>query len=156
MKPTEAAIANRPYFEVSLSEIPEGEARFFEWHGKPFWVLHRTEVQIRSIDLNKSLLRDPESKQVRKLDAKMDELTRSNSPEYVVLSLLSNVSPCGVEYRKQAPSGWELPWYGGFVDKCKNAVYDVSGRVYATSQSDATNLIVIPHSILGSRLSAYV
>lgn len=156
MMPTETAIANRPYLEISLSEIPEGEARFFEWHGKPFWVLHRTESQIRAIYLNQNSLRDPASKQVPKLGFKLDEPLRSNSPEFLVVSLLSNVSPCGVEYRKQAPSGWGQPWYGGFVDKCKNAVYDMSGRVYAISQPDASNLIAIPHSIRGSLLTVYV
>lgn len=156
MMPTETATANRPYFEVSLSEIPEGEARFFEWNGKPFWVLHRTELQIQTINRNQQSLRDPTSQQIPKLDFGLNDPLRSNSPEFLVVSLLSNVSACGVEYRKQAPSGWTLPWYGGFVDKCKNAVYDASGRVYTTSPPDATNLIAVPHSILHSRLRVYV
>lgn len=156
MMPTEIATANRPHFEVALSEIPEGEARFFEWHGKPFWVLHRSETQIQAIYRHRELLRDSASKQVPKLAFKFDEPFRSNTAEFLVISLLSNVSPCGVEYRKHAPSGWKFSWYGGFVDKCKNAVYDVSGRVYATSQPDATNLTAIPHSIVGSRMSVYV
>lgn len=156
MMPTETANANRPYFEVSTSEIPEGEARFFEWHGKPFLILHRTEAQITAVYQNQTPLRDPTSRHVPKLAHKLDEPFRSTSPEFLVVSLLSNVSPCGVEYRKQAPRGWELPWYGGFVDKCKNAVYDVSGRAYATSLPDATNLIAIPHSFLGSRMRVYV
>lgn len=155
--PTAEATANRPYFEVTLSEIAPGTAQIFEWHGKPFYVFHRTDEQIDSILPVRSALRDPDSSQVPMLDRSLDQPGRSVSAKFLVVSVIPNHSKCGVEFRpKSKPVDWATPWYGGFFEPCRGAAYDVAGRVYREGAVEAKNLIVIPHSINRSRLWVYV
>ena len=156
LSPTDEAIANRPYFEVKLSEIAPGTAQLYEWRGKPFYILHRTDEQIDSIFEVRGALRDPDSVQVPNLDRSLDQPGRSVTPEFLVVSVLTNHSQCGVKFRKKSePVDWAKPWYGGFLESCRGAAYDVAGRVYREGAADAKNLTTVPHLIDGTKIRVY-
>ncbi|WMW79613.1 hypothetical protein RF679_13255 [Undibacterium cyanobacteriorum] len=156
MKPTDVAEQNRPYFEVPVSEIPVGEARAFEWQGKPFWIVHLNREQMDVVSRGHASLKNLGTVQLEARKINLDRYRQSNTKEILVLSLVSNVSPCGVEFKKGSPSELLDAWRGGFVDKCGKGIYDVAGRAYEQSQADAEELKLIPYSMDGHRLRVHV
>lgn len=152
MRPTEMTLANRPYFEVGLDEIPEGEARAYEWHGKPFWIVHRSEAQINSLRTNQEQLRYPSLQNEFHAGHEIDVNQDITSSSFFVVSRLSSASPCGVVFQRQAPQEFPFAWNGGFVDRCKNVYFDLSGRVYRASRDDTNNLPTLDFAISHSRI----
>jgi len=52
--------------EINLDEVPEGKTKTFEWRGKPIFVKHRTEAEIkREQAVEVSQLRDPQKDEDR-------------------------------------------------------------------------------------------
>lgn len=52
--------------EINLDEVPEGRTKTFEWRGKPIFVKHRTESEIkREQAVDVSQLRDPQKDEDR-------------------------------------------------------------------------------------------
>jgi len=97
--------------EVDLSSIPEGKNVIIKWRGKPVFVRHRTEAEIkeaRAEDWKK--LRDPES----------DE-NRTKKPEWLVMLGVCTHLGC-------VPIG-ESGDYGGWFCPCHGSHYDISGRI---------------------------
>jgi len=97
--------------EVDLNSIPEGKNVIIKWRGKPVFVRHRTESEIkeaREEDWKK--LRDPES----------DE-ARTKKPEWLVMLGVCTHLGC-------VPIG-ESGDYGGWFCPCHGSHYDISGRV---------------------------
>src|SRR5690606_9838335 len=47
--PSEKARAAGAPVEVNVSDIGPGEIRTVEWRGKPVWIMHRTEAQLKGL-----------------------------------------------------------------------------------------------------------
>ncbi|NXG56209.1 UCRI protein, partial [Hemiprocne comata] len=97
--------------EIKLSDIPEGKNMAFKWRGKPLFVRHRTQAEIKQeaeVDLSK--LRDPQH-----------DLDRVKKPEWVILVGVCTHLGCV----PIANSGD----FGGYYCPCHGSHYDASGRI---------------------------
>ncbi|EXJ78622.1 ubiquinol-cytochrome c reductase iron-sulfur subunit [Capronia coronata CBS 617.96] len=97
--------------EVDLAAIPEGKNVIIKWRGKPVFIRHRTEDEIKeaeSVDL--SVLRDPQP-----------DSDRVKKPEWLVMLGVCTHLGC-------VPIG-EAGDYGGWFCPCHGSHYDISGRV---------------------------
>jgi len=122
------ALAN---IEVDLAPVAVGQAITVMWRGKPVFIRHRTEEEIKSAeDVPLSDLRDPQTDESRVIKA----------PWMVVIGVCTHLGcvPLG-----QAP-GSEKGEYGGWFCPCHGSAYDTSGRIRVGPAP--TNLEVPPYS----------
>ncbi|KAK4938812.1 Cytochrome b-c1 complex subunit Rieske, mitochondrial [Elasticomyces elasticus] len=97
--------------EVDLAAIPEGKNVIIKWRGKPVFIRHRTEDEIKEAEaVNLSILRDPQK----------DE-ERVKKPEWLVMVGVCTHLGC-------VPIG-EAGDFGGWFCPCHGSHYDISGRV---------------------------
>lgn len=97
--------------EVDMANIPLGKNAIIKWRGKPVFVRHRTEDEIKEAeDCDVSKLRDPET----------DE-QRVKRPEWLVMIGVCTHLGC-------VPIG-EAGEYGGWFCPCHGSHYDISGRI---------------------------
>ncbi|KAF7512141.1 hypothetical protein GJ744_002303 [Endocarpon pusillum] len=97
--------------EVDLAAIPEGKNVIIKWRGKPVFIRHRTESEIKDArSVNVQSLRDPQA----------DE-DRVKKPEWLIMLGVCTHLGC-------VPIG-EAGDYGGWFCPCHGSHYDVSGRV---------------------------
>ncbi|WFD42787.1 quinol--cytochrome-c reductase [Malassezia psittaci] len=97
--------------EVEMANIPEGKNAIIKWRGKPVFVRHRTQDEIKeaeSVDVSK--LRDPQT----------DE-QRVKRPEWLVMIGVCTHLGC-------VPIG-EAGEYDGWFCPCHGSHYDISGRI---------------------------
>lgn len=97
--------------EIDLSAIPEGKNVIIKWRGKPVFIRHRTESEIKDaegVDVNS--LRDPQK----------DE-DRVKKPEWLIMLGVCTHLGC-------VPIG-EAGDFGGWFCPCHGSHYDISGRV---------------------------
>ncbi len=92
--------------EVDLSGIPEGGMHTVAWQGKPVFVLHRSEEQIKAMNLSNGGL-DPEP-----------DKQRVKQPEWLVV--IGVCTHMGCVPNKEGP-GWTC--------HCHGSQYDDSGRI---------------------------
>ncbi len=105
MKPS-ADVMSKSTTEVNLAGIPKGETRTVEWQGKPVFILHRTEEQIRAMaETPDTKDPEPDSERVKK-------------PEWLVVVGLCTHLGC---IPNRTADGWFCP--------CHGSVYDNSGRI---------------------------
>lgn len=103
--------------EVDLSAIPRGETRTVMWRGRPVFVRHRTEKEIkdmRSVSLKN--FRDPET----------DE-QRAQDPNWLVVVGVCTHLGCIPTQRKAMKSSNDSEV--GWICACHGSKYDYSGRV---------------------------
>ncbi|KAE9979857.1 hypothetical protein BLS_009410 [Venturia inaequalis] len=97
--------------EVDLSTIPEGKNVIIKWRGKPVFIRHRTEGEIKDAEDTKwEALRDPQS----------DE-QRVQKPEWLIMLGVCTHLGC-------VPIG-EAGDFGGWFCPCHGSHYDISGRI---------------------------
>ncbi|XP_009995789.1 PREDICTED: cytochrome b-c1 complex subunit Rieske, mitochondrial [Chaetura pelagica] len=97
--------------EIKLSDIPEGKNMAFKWRGKPLFVRHRTQAEIKQeAEVDVSKLRDPQH-----------DLDRVKKPEWVILVGVCTHLGCV----PIANSGD----FGGYYCPCHGSHYDASGRI---------------------------
>jgi len=97
--------------EIDLSAIPEGKNVIVKWRGKPVFIRHRTEDEIKEAENVKwQSLRDPQS----------DE-DRVQKPEWLVMLGVCTHLGC-------VPIG-EAGDFGGWFCPCHGSHYDISGRI---------------------------
>lgn len=97
--------------EVDLSKIPEGKNLVVKWQGKPIFIRHRTQSEIKeanNIDISK--LRDPQN-----------DSDRIKRPDWLVMIGICTHLGC-------VPIG-ESGDYGGWFCPCHGSHYDISGRI---------------------------
>ncbi|KAL2419463.1 Cytochrome b-c1 complex subunit Rieske, mitochondrial [Exophiala dermatitidis] len=97
--------------EIDLASIPEGKNVIIKWRGKPVFIRHRTEDEIKeaeSVDL--SVLRDPQP-----------DSDRVKKPEWLVMLGVCTHLGC-------VPIG-EAGDFGGWFCPCHGSHYDISGRI---------------------------
>lgn len=119
--------------EIDLASIPEGKNVIIKWRGKPVFIRHRTESEIKEaegveyvmnplhvlqllrvsatdIDCSLNILRDPQK----------DE-DRVKKPEWLIMLGVCTHLGC-------VPIG-EAGDFGGWFCPCHGSHYDISGRV---------------------------
>ncbi|KAF2838925.1 ubiquinol-cytochrome c r [Patellaria atrata CBS 101060] len=97
--------------EIDLSAIPEGKNIIVKWRGKPVFIRHRTEDEIKEAEDTKwEALRDPEP-----------DSDRVKQPEWLIMLGVCTHLGC-------VPIG-EAGDFGGWFCPCHGSHYDISGRI---------------------------
>jgi ubiquinol-cytochrome c reductase iron-sulfur subunit len=110
--------------EVDVSTVPEGQIIIVKWRGKPVFIRHRTEKEIKDAQaVSLAELPDPES------DDK-----RVQKPQWLVVIGICTHLGC-------IPTGKEGE-YDGWFCPCHGSSYDVSGRI---RQGPAPNNLEVPN-----------
>ncbi|KAK5938530.1 ubiquinol--cytochrome-c reductase catalytic subunit rip1 [Knufia obscura] len=97
--------------EVDLGSIPEGKNVIIKWRGKPVFIRHRTEGEIKEAEnIKVESLRDPQA-----------DSERVKKPEWLIMLGVCTHLGC-------VPIG-EAGDFGGWFCPCHGSHYDISGRV---------------------------
>ncbi len=130
MLPSAKARAAGAPVEVDISKLEPGQRITAEWRGKPVWVVRRTPTQLKGLEENVGLVRDPNSE----LPMQPDYATnphRSINPEYSVLVGICTHLGCSPTYRPEvAAADMGAEWKGGFFCPCHGSKFDLAGRVF--------------------------
>lgn len=113
---------------VDLSKILPGEMITIPWRGKPIWVVRRTKEQLKSLELDETELRDPDSKVDQQPEYTKNRY-RSIKPEFLVLVGICTHLGCIPNYRPELGSVTPA-WPGGFLCPCHGSKFDMAGRVF--------------------------
>lgn len=111
--------------EVDLSAIPEGGVRTIPWQGKPVFIVHRTQDEIKAMEASNGG-HDPEP-----------DKERVKQPEWLVV--VGICTHLGCVPNKEGP-GWTC--------HCHGSQYDDSGRV--TRGPAPKNLEVPPYKFIAA------
>ncbi|KAL8719120.1 MAG: hypothetical protein Q9225_003832 [Loekoesia sp. 1 TL-2023] len=96
--------------EIDLKAIPEGKNVIIKWRGKPVFIRHRTEDEIKEAqETDWQTLRDPQP-----------DSDRVKKPEWLIMLGVCTHLGC-------VPIG-EAGDFGGWFCPCHGSHYDVSGR----------------------------
>ncbi|KAF2451306.1 ubiquinol-cytochrome c r [Karstenula rhodostoma CBS 690.94] len=97
--------------EIDLAAIPEGKNVIIKWRGKPVFIRHRTEGEIKEAEDTKwESLRDPQQ-----------DADRVKKPEWLIMLGVCTHLGC-------VPIG-EAGDFGGWFCPCHGSHYDISGRI---------------------------
>jgi ubiquinol-cytochrome c reductase iron-sulfur subunit len=104
--------------EVDLTPISAGQGIVVSWQGKPIFVRHRTEAEIKeAVDTPLSALADPQTDQAR---------TKAGHSDWIVLiGICTHLGCIPLGNKPSDPRGD----YGGWFCPCHGSQYDTSGRV---------------------------
>ncbi len=135
--------------EIDIGAIKPGDLQVFKWQGKPVWILHRDEEQLKSLPELDAEVRDPGSEEAQQPDYARNE-HRSIKPEYLVMVGLCTHLGCSPTYVRQADAqahGLSSEWKGGFFCPCHGSRFDLAGRVFKDVPAPR-NLLVPRHQYL--------
>ncbi len=134
---------------VTLWELKPGEFAQSEWLGRPVWIYRRTPSDLRTLPGIKEQLRDPKSQESEQPAAARNPF-RSLRQDYFVFIPLETSRNCQVHYVGADEFGTKGGhWYGGFVEPCHQARFDLAGRAYKNfGIPEQRNLSVPPHRFL--------
>jgi ubiquinol-cytochrome c reductase iron-sulfur subunit len=97
--------------EVNLSNIADGSSVTVVWRGKPVFVRHRTEAEIKAAeDTPLADLKDPQP-----------DSARVEKPDWLIVVGICTHLGC-------VPIGYQGD-YGGYFCPCHGSHYDTSGRI---------------------------
>lgn len=114
--------------EVDISGVKVGQAITVKWRGKPVFIRHRTEQEIKSAeDVSLGSLKDPEP-----------DSARVKKPEWLVIVGVCTHLGCIPLGQKE---GDDKGPYGGWFCPCHGSIYDTSGRI---RQGPAPANLVVP------------
>jgi ubiquinol-cytochrome c reductase iron-sulfur subunit len=130
MNPDASTIAAGAPIEVDLTPIAEGQVIKVFWRGKPIFVNHRTEKQIKEAqDVNLSSLPDPQPDSAR--------VKEGHANFQVLIGICTHLGCIPLAHSGQ---------YDGYFCPCHGSVYDTSGRI---RQGPApTNLALPPYQFV--------
>lgn len=102
--------------EVDLAPVAVGMAVTVKWRGKPVFIRHRTEKEIKEAeDVNVAELRDPQT-----------DKSRTQKPGWiVVIGICTHLGCVPLGQKPTDPRGD----YGGWFCPCHGSQYDTSGRI---------------------------
>lgn len=145
--PSERARAAGAPVEANISDIPPGQMRTVEWRGKPVWLLHRTEEQIKTLKDNDPYLADPHSDRPGFTPEFAKNEYRSRKPELMVAVGICTHLGCSPtpHFETGAQTGTPPDWHGGFFCPCHGSYFDLAGRVYKNVPAP-DNLEVPPYA----------
>ena len=102
--------------EVDISAIPKGEAKTIMWQGKPVFVRHRTEEEIKMA----------EAVEVQSLTDKQSDKERVQRSQWLVTVGVCTHLGCVPVGQKMTDTRGD---YGGWFCPCHGSHYDTSGRI---------------------------
>jgi len=121
--------------EIDLSPIPAGQAITAVWRGKPIFVRHRTEAEIKAAtDVALGQLADPST------DA--DRVKEGHAQWLVVIGICTHLGCIPLGNKPTDARGD----YGGWFCPCHGSQYDTSGRV--RHGPAPANLAVPPYAFI--------
>lgn len=150
--PSEKAKAAGAPVKADISKIEPGQMVVVEWRGKPVYVLHRTEEQVKDLPRLDGDLKDPAS-EISDQPAYITGEGRSLRPELLVVVGLCTHLGCAPKFRPEvgaADLGGDS-WMGGFFCPCHGSKFDLAGRVYSGVPASA-NLVVPPYTFEGDNV----
>jgi ubiquinol-cytochrome c reductase iron-sulfur subunit len=102
--------------EADLAPVAVGMALTVKWRGKPVFVRHRTDKEIKEAeDVNVAELRDPQT-----------DKARTEKPGWiVVVGICTHLGCVPLGQKPTDPRGD----YGGWFCPCHGSHYDTSGRI---------------------------
>ncbi|HYM72064.1 MAG TPA: ubiquinol-cytochrome c reductase iron-sulfur subunit [Stellaceae bacterium] len=107
--------------EVDLGPVQAGQRLTVVWQGKPVFIDHRTDAEIKAAqDVDISTLRDPQKDSDR-----VQEFQGKKQTEWLVVVGVCTHLGCIPLGQKQ---GDDRGAYGGWFCPCHGSVYDTSGR----------------------------
>ena len=124
--------------EVDVSSIKPGESKTIMWRGKPVFVRHRTEDDIKKAEeIALRDLKDPET----------DKERFHINPQYlVVVGVCTHLGCIPTERKNMAEKDG-----GGWFCACHGSTYDTSGRII--SGPAPKNLVVPPYKLENGTLT---
>ncbi len=144
MNPSARAKAAGAPVEADISKLEPGQILRVKWRGKPIWLVHRTEQNLKDLSSLDPKLADPEST-VAQQPEYCKNPTRSIKPEILVAIGICTHLGCSPTYRPDvAPADLGGEWLGGFYCPCHGSRFDLAGRVYSGVPAP-TNLVIPPH-----------
>ena len=133
LDPSAAVTAAGAPVNVDISKLEPGAMITVSWRGRPVWVLHRSEDQLKVLQEDSLVkrLKDPDSLEPQQFGPEVANWYRSLKPEYLVVVGICTHLGCVPDYRPDiAPVDLGAAWPGGFYCPCHGSRYDLSGRVF--------------------------
>ena len=153
LKPSARATANAAPVDFDASRLAPGALATTRWRGRPVWILHRTDEQLRTLPKVTAELSDPKSKLAQQppdMNLHLGEGVRAvDAPLLVLVGICTHLG-CVPGYFP-TPGSLGGPWPGGFYCPCHGSKYDLSGRVFSGSPAPL-NLPVPPYFVRGGRV----
>ena len=132
MNPAADTLANATT-DVNLSVIPLGSGLTVIWQGKPVFVRHRTEKEIK----------EAEAVPLKDLPDPQTDQSRVEKPEWLVVIGICTHLGCIPIGQKPTEARGD---YGGWLCPCHGSLYDTSGRIRKGPAPE--NLLVPPYRFL--------
>ena len=108
--------------EVNVQPIAVGQAVTVKWRGKPVFVRHRTEKEIKEAEaVPLSELRDPQTDDSRVVDT----AKKVRREWLIVIGVCTHLGCIPLGTKEGEPRGE----YGGWFCPCHGSQYDTSGRI---------------------------
>lgn len=130
-KPSAKAKAAGAPVEADIGKLEPGQIMTVKWRGKPVWIVHRTEQNLKDLPTLDGQLLDPESEMPQQPSYCQNE-NRSLKPDYLVAIGICTHLGCSPTYRPDvAPADLGPDWKGGFFCPCHGSRFDLAGRVFS-------------------------
>ena len=146
--------------KVTLTDLEPGMMKSLVWESRPVLVYRRTAEETAVFDVAAAVddrgghdarLQDPASKKSKQPEWARSAY-RSREPEWFVAIALGTDLGCSLNFMPASETNFHgARWTGGFVDTCRKARYDLSGRVFK-DQYATRNLVIPVYSIDGNEL----
>ena len=114
----DASVLALASIELDISSIPVGQEITIKWRGKPVFVRHRGEDEIKaaeSVDISE--LRDPQTDDARLVKGPNGELEKQ---WLILIGICTHLGCVPLAYKGE---------FNGYFCPCHGSVYDTSGRI---------------------------
>ena len=129
--------------DIDISKMEAGQQITVQWQGKPVWIIHRTEAQLKTLSLSDNGLIDPQSETRSQQPPNCQNTFRSIKPEILVLVGICTHLGCTPRLQPEAYAKQKDEFYC----PCHGARFDLAGRVLKGTPAP-TNLIVPPYKYI--------
>ena len=114
----DASVLALASIEVDLSNIPVGQEITIKWRGKPVFLRHRSEAEIKAAeDVNVADLRDPQTDDQRLVKGPDGKLEKQ---WLILIGICTHLGCVPLAYKGE---------FNGYFCPCHGSVYDTSGRI---------------------------
>ncbi|MFZ3033819.1 MAG: ubiquinol-cytochrome c reductase iron-sulfur subunit [Parvibaculum sp.] len=114
----DASVLALASIELDIGSVPVGQEITVKWRGKPVFVRHRTEEEIKAAEaVDITELRDPETDDARLktgVDGKLEKQW------LILIGICTHLGCVPLAYKGE---------YDGYFCPCHGSVYDTSGRI---------------------------
>ncbi|MGB3809225.1 MAG: ubiquinol-cytochrome c reductase iron-sulfur subunit [Parvibaculum sp.] len=114
----DASVLALASIELDIGAVPVGQEITVKWRGKPVFVRHRSEAEIKAAeDVNLADLKDPQTDDAR-LKAGPDG--KLEKEWLILIGICTHLGCVPLAYKGE---------YDGYFCPCHGSVYDTSGRI---------------------------